>query len=179
MLDRVRPLLPEIAARSAEGENARAVPADIVAALREAGVFRMSLPTVWGGEQFGLTEGARVVRGIARADGSTGWTVQVASLSWLFVRSLPRETLEKVFADGPDLLSRGAVTAKGRATPVKGGYRLSGRWSLASGPVTPDWMLAGFLVDGAPPRPGGLPDLRVALFRTDQVTSSTRGTRSP
>ncbi|MFF0011345.1 acyl-CoA dehydrogenase family protein [Streptomyces sp. NPDC005374] len=142
----------------------------MVAALCEAGVFRMALSKVWGGEQLGLTEGARVVREIARADGSTGWTVQVASLSWFFVRSLARETLEKVFADVPDLLPRGAAAAKSRATPVRGGYRLSGRWPLASGPFTPDWMLAGFLVDGAPPQQGGLPDLRVALFRPDQVT---------
>lgn len=95
VLDRVRALLPQIAARSAEGEDTRAVPAEIVAALREAGVFRMALPRVWGGEEFGLLEGARVVREIARADGSTGWTVQAASMAWFFVRSLPRETLEK------------------------------------------------------------------------------------
>ncbi|WP_329344832.1 acyl-CoA dehydrogenase family protein [Streptomyces sp. NBC_01352] len=171
VLDRVRALLPEIAARSAEGENARAVPADIVAALRQAGVFRMALPRVWGGEQLGLLEAARVVREIARADGSTGWTVQAASMAWYFVRSLPRKTLEnEVFAGGADLMLRGAVAPKGLATPVKGGYRLRGRWPFASGPFTPDWMLGGFLVDGAPPLPDGRPDMRVALFRPEQVT---------
>ncbi|WP_037804091.1 acyl-CoA dehydrogenase family protein, partial [Streptomyces resistomycificus] len=127
VLSRVRALLPEIAERSAEGENARAVPAQIVAALREAGVFRMALPAAWGGEQLGLVEGARVVREIARADGSTGWTVQAASMAWYFLRSLPRETLEnEVFAGGADLMLRGAVAPKGLATPVRGGYRLSG-----------------------------------------------------
>ncbi|WP_329223533.1 acyl-CoA dehydrogenase family protein [Streptomyces sp. NBC_01485] len=171
VLDRVRALLPEIAARSAEGEDARAVPAEIVAALREAGVFRMALPRVWGGEQYGLLEGAQVVREIARADGSTGWTVQAASMAWFFVRSLPRETLEKeVFGSGADVMLRGAVAPKGLATPVRGGYRISGRWPLASGPFTPDWMLGGFLVEGAPPLPDGRPDMRVALLRPEQVT---------
>ncbi|MEU4340841.1 acyl-CoA dehydrogenase family protein [Nocardia sp. NPDC023852] len=171
VLGRVRALVPEIMARAAEGEAARAVPQEIVSALRAAGVFRMALPKAWGGEQFGLTESAEVVREVARADGSTGWTVQVASMAWAFIRGLPRETLEnKVFANGADLMLRGAVAPKGRATPVAGGYRISGRWPLASGPFTPDWMLAGFLTEGSAPLPDGRPDIRVALIRPDQVT---------
>jgi alkylation response protein AidB-like acyl-CoA dehydrogenase len=170
VLARVRPLLPDIAARSAEGEDARAVPAGIVTALREAGVFRMALPRAWGGEELGLVDSARVVREIARADGSTGWIVQATSMAWFFVRTLPRETLEQVFADGADLMLRGAVAPKGLAKPVPGGYRLSGRWPLASGPFTPDWVLAGFVVEGAPPLPDGRPDIKVALVRPEQVT---------
>ena len=48
VLSRVRAHLPEIAARSAEAESARAVPAEIITALREAGAFRMALPREWG-----------------------------------------------------------------------------------------------------------------------------------
>jgi alkylation response protein AidB-like acyl-CoA dehydrogenase len=171
VLGRVRAHLPEIEARSAEAEAARAVPAEIITALRQAGVFRMSLPKAWGGEELDLVEGARVVQEISRADGSTGWTVQAASMAWFFVRSLPQETFEKeVFCNGGDLLLRGAIAPKGKATPVEGGYRISGRWPLASGSFTPDWMLAGFVVEGAPPLPDGRPDMRVALIRPEQVT---------
>jgi indole-3-acetate monooxygenase len=170
VLGRVRALLPDIAARSSEGEAARAVPAEIVAGLREAGVFRMALPKAWGGEQLGLLDSAEVVREVAEADGSSGWTVQVASMAWTFLRGLPRKTLEQeVFGNGADLMLRGAIAPKGRATPVEGGYRISGRWPLASGPFTPDWMLAGFVIDGAPPLPDGRLDIRVALIRPDQV----------
>ncbi|MFF9039074.1 acyl-CoA dehydrogenase family protein [Streptomyces sp. NPDC014892] len=171
VLGRVRAHLPGIAARSAEAEEARAVPPEIVAALREAGVFRMSLPREWGGEQLDLVRSAQVAREISRADGSTGWTVQAASMAWFFVRSLPRETLEnEVFGEGADLMLRGAIAPKGRAIPVAGGYRLSGRWPLASGSFTPDWLLAGFVVEGAPALPDGRPDMRVALLRPEQAT---------
>jgi alkylation response protein AidB-like acyl-CoA dehydrogenase len=171
LLGRVRAHLPEIAARSAEAEAARSVPAEIITALRHAGVFRMSLPTAWGGSQLDLVESARVIREISRADGSTGWTVQAASMAWFFVRSLPGETLEReVFGDGADLMLRGAIAPKGTATPVAGGYRISGRWPLASGSFSPDWMLAGFVVEGAPPLPDGRPDMRVALIRPAHVT---------
>ncbi|WP_367325040.1 acyl-CoA dehydrogenase family protein [Streptomyces sp. HUAS ZL42] len=171
VLGRIRAHLPEISARSAEAEAARAVPAEIIAALREAGVFRMALPRAWGGEQLDLVEAARVVQEISRADGSAGWTVQAASMAWFFVRSLPQETLEKeVFGDGADLMLRGAIAPKGKATPVEGGYRISGRWPLASGSFTPDWMLAGFVVEGVPALPDGRPDMRVALIRPEQVT---------
>lgn len=171
VLGRVRAHLPEIAARSAEAEAARAVPAEIITALREAGVFRMSLPRAWGGEQLDLVESAQVVREISRADGSTGWTVQAASMAWFFVRSLPRETFEKeVFGNGGDLMLRGAIAPKGRATPVAGGYRITGRWPLASGSFTPDWVLAGFVVESASPLPDGRPEMRVALVRPEKVT---------
>ncbi|MGW0499404.1 acyl-CoA dehydrogenase family protein [Streptomyces sp. NPDC003007] len=171
VLGRVRAHLPEIAARSAEAEAARSVPSEIITALRHAGVFRMSLPTAWGGSQLDLVESARVIREISRADGSTGWTVQAASMAWFFVRSLPGGTLEKeVFGDGADLMLRGAIAPKGTATPVAGGYRISGRWPLASGSFTPDWMLAGFVVEGAPTLPDGRPDMRVALIRPEHVT---------
>lgn len=171
VFSRARAHLPEITARSAEAEAARAVPAEIIAALREAGVFRMSLPRAWGGEELDLVESARVVQEISRADGSTGWTVQAASMAWFFVRSLPRETLEQeVFGNGADLMLRGAIAPKGKATPVAGGYRISGRWPLASGSFFPDWMLAGFVVEGAPPLPDGRPDMRVALIRPESVT---------
>ena len=131
----------------------------------------MALPKAWGGEQLGLVECSEVVREVARADGSAGWTVQAASMAWFFVRGLPRETFEnEVFANGADLMLRGAIAPKGRATPVPGGYRISGRWPLASGPFTPDWMLAGFMIEGAAPLPDGRPDMRVALIRPEQVT---------
>jgi indole-3-acetate monooxygenase len=170
VLGRVRAHLPEIAARSAEAEAARAVPAEIITVLREAGVFRMSLPRAWGGEQLDLVKSAQVVREISRADGSTGWTVQAASMAWFFVRSLPRETFEKeVFDNGGDLMLRGAIAPKGKATPVEGGYRISGRWPLASGSFTPDWIVAGFVIEGAPALPDGRPDMRVALVRPDQA----------
>ncbi len=171
VLGRVRALVPDIVECAAQGEAALAVPPRIVTALRAAGVFRMALPKAWGGEELGLVESAEVVREVARADGSTGWTVQAASMAWFFLRGLPRRTLEnEVFVNGADLMLRGAVAPKGRATPVSGGYRISGRWPLASGPFTPDWMLAGFMIDGAAPLPDGRPDMRVALIRPEQVT---------
>jgi alkylation response protein AidB-like acyl-CoA dehydrogenase len=126
VLGRVRALLPDIAARAADGEVARAVPPEIVAGLREAGVFRMALPKVWGGEQLGLLQSAEVVREVAEADGSTGWTVQVASMAWTFLRGLPRKTLEEeVFGGGADLMLRGAVAPKGRGR----------RWRMATASV--------------------------------------------
>ena len=171
VLGRVRALLPDIAAAAADGEDARSVRPQIITGLREAGAFRMALPRAWGGAELGMLDSAAVVREVARADTSTGWTVQAASMAWFFLRGLPQDTLEdEVFVGGADLLLRGAIAPKGRATPVPGGYRITGRWPLASGPFTPDWMLAGFMVEGAGPLPDGRPDMRVALIRPEQVT---------
>jgi indole-3-acetate monooxygenase len=171
VFERVRALLPEIAARAAEGERERAVPAEIVSALREAGAFRMALPKTWGGEELGLPQAGAVIREIARADASTAWVVQVGSMAWAFIRGIPRHTFEEeIFAGGADVMIRGAAAPKGLAKRVDGGYRISGRWPLASGAYAPDWVLAGFLVEGADPLPDGRPDIRVAVVRPEDVT---------
>ena len=172
VLERIRSIIPEVATRAAEGELQRAVPADVIDSLRSAGVFRMTLPEVWGGEELGLPEASEVVREIARADASTAWVVQVGAMSSLFLRGLPLKTLEdEIFSAGSnsDLLFRGVLAPKGKATRVDGGYKISGRWPLASGSYTPDWVLAGFLVEGASPLPNGRPDIRVAVVRPEEI----------
>ncbi|MDZ7914860.1 MAG: acyl-CoA dehydrogenase family protein [Rhodococcus sp. (in: high G+C Gram-positive bacteria)] len=174
VLDRTRELTAEIAERAREIEHSRAVPMDIIDRLQEAGVFRMSLPRSIGGEEFGLVEASDVIFEIAKADASTAWQVMVSQGMPWFASRLPSESLQKLYADGPDMLIKGAFAPKGRAIPVEGGYRLSGRWPLASGNFRYQKVIAGFMVqekDGVRMSPDGtMPDIRFAVLDPDQVT---------
>src|SRR5262249_2755172 len=61
----------------------------------------------------------------------------------------------------------GAFAALGRATPVDGGYRVSGRWPFASGCEHCTWLMGGCVIaDGQSVRrlPSGAPDARLMLF---------------
>src|SRR5690242_11363627 len=70
----------------------------------------------------------------------------------------------------------------GRATPVDGGYRLSGRWSFSSGSEHARWVLLGGI---APDEDGNPTDFRTFLvpaadYTVDDVwdTVGLRGTGS-
>jgi alkylation response protein AidB-like acyl-CoA dehydrogenase len=81
----------------------------------------------------------------------------------LFVPSLPRETFERVYRNGPDVILAGAVAPFGTAEATGGGFLVNGRWPFASGCQHADWIV-GFCVmtEGGKPLPGegGRPQLR-------------------
>ena len=79
VLDNVRALLPEIAARAEEIEQARAVPRDLAEKLRTAGVFRRYVPRSHGGDEMWPDEGLTVIEELARDDGSDAWEAEVGS----------------------------------------------------------------------------------------------------
>jgi len=166
-------LRPSIAAAAAQIERERRVPEEIIKAIQDAGIFRMLLPREFGGDQVELPVAVAVTTEIARADASAGWQVVVGAGNQYFLGKLGETSMRAAMAVGHDVLVRGALAPKGTARPVPGGYRLTGRWPLASGSYEPAWVPAGFLISGERgPRklPDGRPDLRLAVLPPDQVT---------
>ena len=159
ILEAVRELIPVIAARSDEIENARRLPPDLVAQLRAAGCFRMLLPQRLGGAGATLAAHVTMVRELARADGSVGWTVLLGSSAPLIFGNLPVDSFDAVFTENPDLALAGTFNPTGVATPEDGGYRVSGRWSFASGCQHADWLIAHCFVDD-----GRVPPLRMMMI---------------
>jgi indole-3-acetate monooxygenase len=143
----VRTLSPAIAARSEEVERGRRVPADLVEDLTAAGCFRALVPRSHGGGELDLSDDMRVLEELARADGSVGWTVMIGSLAPVLLGKLPRATFDALYAEGPDIILAGAVKPSGVATPVDGGFRVTGQWSFASGCQHSDWFAAHCIVD--------------------------------
>jgi indole-3-acetate monooxygenase len=68
VLESVRALAPAIAARAAEIEAARRVPADLLDDLARAGCFRLVLPRSHGGVGADLPSALRVYEALAAAE---------------------------------------------------------------------------------------------------------------
>jgi alkylation response protein AidB-like acyl-CoA dehydrogenase len=51
ILENASKLVPRVAARADEIARLRRLPADLVAQLKAAGVFRMPMPAAWGGPE--------------------------------------------------------------------------------------------------------------------------------
>jgi indole-3-acetate monooxygenase len=151
-LEAVRTLAPAIVARGEEIERGRRVPPDLVEELTAAGCFRMLVPHSHGGAELDLPAEMRVIEELARADGSVGWTVMIGRSAPVFFGKLPRDTFDALYAAGPDVILAGTVNPTGLATPVDGGFRVTGHWSFASGCQHSHWFIAHCIVnDGRQP----------------------------
>jgi alkylation response protein AidB-like acyl-CoA dehydrogenase len=168
VLDNVRALLPEIAARAEEMEQARAMPRDLAEKLRSAGVFRRYVPRSHGGDEMWPDEGLTVIEELARADASVAWVAAVGSEGPSFYAYLPPDTYDKIFAGGPDIIHSGVINATGKAVRDKGGYRFSGRWSFASGSNNADYICIHGVLDGGG-QAGGMPATRMGVVPAREV----------
>ena len=142
ILEKVRSLAPTIAARAGEAETAARIPADILSMLKSAGIFRMTSPKTYGGMELDYPAVARILQAVSKIDGSIGWVCTLATGGALFLPLLVREIVEKVYCDGPDLLCAGSSQPGGTAEQEADGWRVSGRWPLASGCQHADWIAA-------------------------------------
>lgn len=162
-VERARALAPIVEQWRDAGEAERRVPRPLFEALRGADVFRMSTPRAVDGAAVDEVTAVRVIEELSRQDGSVGWNVMVASNTATIASYLPPAGLREVYRGGPSTVIAGALLPKGAASPAPEGYRLTGRWTFASGCHQADWMVACSIVmeHGKPRlRPDGEPDLR-------------------
>ena len=164
ILRRAAELAPTIAARAVDTEAARTVPADVLDELRQAGCFRLTLPTSHGGASAPLPVTMDVMETLGRADPSVGWTVAIGATIWVDVAGLPKATFDAVY-DRPGRIVAGAIAPSGTSTTVRGGYRVTGRWGFVSGCRHADWLSVNTMDDSG----GGEPSFRTVVFRPDEV----------
>jgi alkylation response protein AidB-like acyl-CoA dehydrogenase len=123
----------------------------------------MSVAKVVGGAEAEEATILQVIEELARQDGSVGWNVMIASNTAIIASYLPVAALREVYRCGPNTVIAGALPPQGAALPVPGGFRLTGRWTFASGCHQADWMQGTSVVmaQGTPRlRPDGRPDVR-------------------
>ena len=173
----VRRLAPAIGARAEEIDAGRQLPADLLAELRAAGLFRMLAPRSHGGLEIGLLASMEVLEALAAADGATGWTAMIGAESPQLLSLLPRSTFDAVYAAGPDVTVGGSFAPVGRAEPVAGGYRVSGRWPFATGCRHWDWLFCNCVVEADATRAMLVPRDQVEIEDTWRVLG-LRGTGS-
>src|SRR5687768_12643402 len=163
LLDDVLGLGPLIAGHSAESERHRRVPAKVIQAMKDAGLFRMMTPKSLGGLELDPVTSARVFEEVARFDSAASWILQAANSGDFYCARLPDEGAEEIYANGPDNMIALSVNPQMRATPVEGGYTVSGQSHLGSGIHDADWIMV--LV-----QPPGSEGLRGAFLSRRDVT---------
>ena len=150
-------LVPKLAERAAQAESLRRVHPDTIKDLHEAGLMRLMQPKRYGGSELGLTTLMDVVLEISKGCASTAWVYSnLASHSWN-IGQLSLEAQEDVWGEDPNaLVTTGLAFPCGKATPVEGGYMVSGKWPFGSGVDASQWMFVGAMTE----RVGGAPERR-------------------
>lgn len=170
-IERLRPALEEW---STVADRERAYPAQGVAALHDAGLFRLLAPREVGGLEVDPITKTEVLEALAYIDANAAWTVMIGSTAAALVGcTLPPELLDEVF--GQERFPVAATQfnpAAGRGVRVEGGLRVSGQWSFASGIRHADWVICAVPVlekDEPVLAASGAPLFVMALLPTQDV----------
>jgi indole-3-acetate monooxygenase len=119
------------------------LPQATVQALDDAGLFALKLPAVLGGAEADLVTQLEVLEAISYIDTSAGWCTLIGAAAIASPGAfLGNEAIAQMFTGGQVPRAAGAFMPSGRAVPVDGGYRVSGRWAFASGIQHAQWVSA-------------------------------------
>jgi alkylation response protein AidB-like acyl-CoA dehydrogenase len=160
LLERARSLVPWLRARAAQTERERRIGAETISRLEELGLFRILQPVRFGGYEHDLGLLIDINCELGRACASTAWVYGLGVAHRYLVAMFPLEAQQEVWAAGPDCFIAGSYAPSAMAQAENGGYRISGRWSFASGVDNAQWAALGVMFPpaspDAKPRPGFL-----------------------
>jgi alkylation response protein AidB-like acyl-CoA dehydrogenase len=172
LVDAARAVGPVVREHVEFGERERTLSPVVASHFREAGFFRLCRPREYGGVEADPVTMIRVLEEIARADGAAGWCAMISGAGAVLDAFLPLQGAREMFAESGTV--SGLVFApSGRAVAAPGGYRVSGRWQMASNCHQCQWLGGGCLVfDGERQRIGsdGTPEMLIATFASADLT---------
>lgn len=125
-------LVPVVEQYRMDIDRNRRLPDAMFRAVAERGLLRLWLPTALGGPELTPLEFMEVVEAAAGLEGSLGWVIGNGAGMSRVGGYVPLEVASRWFAD-PLAFVVSSTGAVGRAEPVGGGYRVTGRWPFGSG----------------------------------------------
>jgi 3-hydroxy-9,10-secoandrosta-1,3,5(10)-triene-9,17-dione monooxygenase len=145
LISAARAMIPTLAARARrQTENRRILP-ETIAEMKQAGFFRVLQPRRWGGYEMDPRVFAEIQIALAEGDMSVGWVYGVVGVHAFQIALFDDRAAQDVWGDDNSILIASTYMPTGRATPVEGGYRFSGKWKFSSGVEHCQWIFLGGL----------------------------------
>lgn len=133
---------PELRAHAPRAERENRLSDESGKALRDAGLFKLGVPRIFGGFEAGLATAVDVIAELARACPSSSWIVGVSYGAQNIAARFPEPARQELWAENPDQAFCGSFNAVAvSAVRVDGGQIVSGRWTWASGAYQADWAV--------------------------------------
>ena len=148
LVDAAEQIQELVEAHADKAESGRRLPKRLVQGLRDAQLFRMCVPKVYGGPEADPITLVRAIEKVATADGAAGWCTMIASTTSSMSLFLEPEFAQLIYGD-PKSITGGAYAPNGiacRSGDGDGdGWRVSGRWQWGSGSQHCNWLTGGSL----------------------------------
>jgi alkylation response protein AidB-like acyl-CoA dehydrogenase len=172
LIDIARSLEPLIR-EHADALDDRRIPAPLVEALYDTGVFKAMLPREVGGLEVEPVEWLQMIEEFARINGSVGWLAFIQSGVGLTFLDPERFERFRVRGGGRLIIAMSLGRLGGKAVRVEGGYRISGRWPFASGSPFATWLGGMSIVSDSGGSPvldaSGQPQRLLAIWPADEA----------
>lgn len=140
---RARALVPFLRDRAAEAQAARRLPVETIAAMQEAGLFRVLQPKRWGGYEMHPNVYYDVLMTLGEGDMSAAWCYGVIGCHPWQMALFDDRAQQDVWGEDPSTLVSSTYMIQGDARPVEGGFIFNGRWRFSSGCEHCGWVFLG------------------------------------
>ena len=156
LVARARALQPLLRANADRTAAERRIPAENLAAMEQAGLFRLLVPRAFGGYESSIRTYVDVVAELARGCSSSAWIAFIDDATDWLVAQYPQAVQAEVYANGPDTRIGGIFETSGvRTQAAEGGIIVNGSWGFGSGSHHAQWAALGLPLPGQPPGPMG------------------------
>jgi alkylation response protein AidB-like acyl-CoA dehydrogenase len=145
LLSRAAELRPLLEANAARGEQDRRIAEESIQALGDAGLFRITIPKRFGGDEVDIATKLEVSAAVAEGDGATGWVLALTNVCHWLVGLYHDDAQQEIFGADPAARVCGVLTPSIETRREDGGLVISGRWPWASGSLHATWGLVGAL----------------------------------
>jgi len=146
LIGRARALAPVLAERAAQAERDGLIPRQTIQDMIDAGFFKVLQPRRWGGFEMDPRVFYSVQMALAEGCMATAWVYGVVGVHNWQLPLFPEQAQQDVWGERPATLIASTYMPTGKAEPVDGGYRFSGRWSWSSGVEHCEWIFLGGLL---------------------------------
>jgi 3-hydroxy-9,10-secoandrosta-1,3,5(10)-triene-9,17-dione monooxygenase len=167
LISAARAMIPALAERAARQAANRRILPETIAEMKDCGFFRVLQPRRWGGYEMDPRVFAEIQMALAEGDMSVGWVYGVVGVHAFQIALFDDRAARDVWGDDDSVLIASTYMPTGRATPVDGGFRFSGRWKFSSGCEHCDWIFLGGLTQKDPETGAGGDYCTFLLPRSD------------
>jgi alkylation response protein AidB-like acyl-CoA dehydrogenase len=153
-VERARALAPLLRECGPDADRDRRLPARAAEAMRDAGLYRLSVAEPFGGLAADPETLVRTIEAVSWADSAAGWNLMIgletAGIASGFISD---EGGHAIWGERPDVVIAGALRASARAVRKGDGWVVSGRWPFASGCHNAAWFWGGAMLFDEDDRP--------------------------
>lgn len=144
MFEKVKEILPQIAANAEQAEQLRQVPEENIKLLKSIGLHRAFQPKVFGGLEMSLPDFANCIVMIAGACAGTAWAFSLLCTHSHQIALFSKQIQDEIWLSNPDVTASSSIAPFGKVQEVEGGIILNGEYGWSSGCDHAEYAIVGF-----------------------------------